>query len=389
MPDDQRDRLRLIRTEGVGPVTYRRLLERYRTPAAALDALPRLARAAGRQGGPVVMSADDAERELDRTRAAGGRLVFLGDADYPKLLALMDDAPPCLILHGDAALAQLRCVAAVGGRNASANGQRMAETLAAELARTVVVVSGLARGIDTAAHHGALRTGRTIAVIAGGIDQPYPPDNADLHRRIAATDLLITESCIGTVPQARHFPRRNRIIAGLSLGVVVVEAAPRSGSLITARFAQEAGREVFAVPGSPLDPRARGGNDLIRQGAILVESAADVLDNLPAVADHGSGSLFRPSSWPGVSGAPVAAGAGADGPDTPGRDGGDERPQPPEARSLVLALLSPEPAMVDDIVRRCQLSPPATVAVLLELELAGRVETLPGNRVALLPGGSD
>jgi len=368
MPHDQRDRLRLIRTEGVGPVTYRRLLERYRTPAAALDALPRLARAAGRQAGPVVMSAADAERELDRTRAAGGRLVFLGDADYPKLLSLTDDAPPCLVVHGDAALAQRRCVAAVGGRNASANGQRMAETLAAELAQCVVVVSGLARGIDTAAHLGAMRTGRTIAVIAGGIDQPYPPDNADLHRRIGETDLLITEACIGTVPQARHFPRRNRIIAGLSLGVVVVEAAPRSGSLITARFAQEAGREVFAVPGSPLDPRARGGNDLIRQGAILVESAADILDNLPRVP-----------AAPGVSRHTAAGELPIDPPSA----------APPEARSLVMALLSPEPTMVDDIVRRCQLSPPATVAVLLELELSGRVETLPGNRVALLPGGTD
>ena len=169
----------------------------------------------------------------------------------------------------------------MGGRNASANGQRMAENLAAELAVAVVVVSGLARGIDTAAHQGAMRTGRTIAVIAGGIDQPYPPENADLHHRIADTHLLVTEAPIGTVPQARHFPRRNRIIAGLSLGVVVVEAALRSGSLITARIAQEAGREIFAVPGSPLDPRARGGNDLIRQGAMLVETAADVLDNLP------------------------------------------------------------------------------------------------------------
>jgi DNA processing protein len=371
LQDDQRDRLRLIRTEGIGPVTYRRLLERYRTPAAALAALPRLARAAGRQSGPAVMTAEAAERELDRTRTAGGRLVFLGDADYPELLALVDDAPPCLVVHGDAGLAQRRCVAAVGGRNASANGQRMAETLAAELAQSVVVVSGLARGIDTAAHRGAMRTGRTVAVIAGGIDQAYPPDNAELQRRIAETNLVITEACIGTVPQARHFPRRNRIIAGLSLGVVVVEAAPRSGSLITARFAQEAGREVFAVPGSPLDPRARGGNDLIRQGAILVESAADVLDNLPAISGRDSGNLVGRTPWPKDP------------------NEGDEPQAAPEARRQVMALLSPEPTMVDDIVRRCQLSPPATVAVLLELELSGRVETLPGNRVALLPGGTD
>jgi DNA processing protein len=375
---DQIDQLRLIRAEGVGPVTYRRLLDRYRTPQAALDALPRLARAGGRTTAPLTMSATDAERELERTAAAGGRMVFLGDAEYPPLLALLDDAPPCLVFSGEAALVQRRCVAAVGGRNASANGQRMAENLAAELAVTVVVVSGLARGIDTAAHFGAMRiqacgaqaggTGRTIAVVAGGIDQPYPPENATLHRRIADTNLVVTEAPFGTVPQARHFPRRNRIIAGLSLGVVVVEAALRSGSLITARIAQEAGREVFAVPGSPLDPRARGGNDLIRQRAILVETAADVLDNLPMEP-----AAVRPRT-PGLA-----------EPDFAFPDELEPARNPPEARTKVLSLLSPEPTMVDDLVRRCHLSPSVTVAVLLELELAGRVETLSGNRVALLP----
>jgi DNA processing protein len=365
---DQIDRLRLVRTDGVGPVTYRRLLDRYRTPAAALDALPRLAKAGGRPNPPPPISSADAQRELDRTQALGGRLIFLGDPDYPPLLALMDDAPPCLIACGNPALTQNRCVAMVGGRNASANGQRMAETLAADLAATLTVVSGLARGIDTAAHHGAMRTGHTVAVIAGGIDQPYPPENAELHRRIGETHLLITEAPLGTVPQARHFPRRNRIIAGLSLGVLVVEAAPRSGSLITARIAQEAGREIFAVPGSPLDPRARGGNDLIRQGAFLVETAADVLDNLP---------LAPTTLQPDLSGF------------------GESEPTPydpalapehgQEAATEILALLSPEPTMVDDLLRRCHLTPSVTMAVLLELELAGRVETLPGNRVALSP----
>ena len=239
---DRIDHLRLIRSDGVGPITYRRLIERYHTPAAALDALPRLARAGGQATVSKTFSVSEAERELERTNAIGGRLVFLGEPDYPPLLAMMDDAPPCLIVSGEAALARQRCVAAVGGRNASANGQRMAEALAAELAAIVIVVSGMARGIDTAAHKGAMRTGRTIAVIAGGIDQPYPPENSDLHRRIAETNLLVTEAAVGTVPQARHFPRRNRIIAGLSLGVVVVEAALRSGSLITARLAQESGK---------------------------------------------------------------------------------------------------------------------------------------------------
>jgi DNA processing protein len=365
---DRIDHLRLLRTEGVGPVTYRRLLARYHTPAAALDALPRLARAGGRATAPKVISIADAEREFERTGALGGRMLFLGDPDYPPLLAMMDDAPPCLILCGEAGLARQPCVAAVGGRNASANGQRMAETLAADLAVTVVVVSGLARGIDTAAHNGAMRTGRTIAVIAGGIDQPYPAENAGLHRRIAEAHLLITESPIGTVPQARHFPRRNRIIAGLSLGVVVVEAALRSGSLITAHIAQEAGREVFAVPGSPLDPRSRGGNDLIRQGAMLVETAADVLDNLPRE--------------------PAAPGSHKPGFSEPERHRPPEpaaSETPPGAQAAILALLSPEPTMVDDLVRHCHLSPAVTMAVVLELELAGRVETLPGSRVALLP----
>jgi DNA processing protein len=366
MSADACDHLRLIRTEGVGSVTYRRLLERYRTAGAALDALPRLARAAGRAV-PKIMSVAEAEREREQTGALGGRIVFLGDPEYPPLLAQMDDPPPCLILLGDASIVRQPCIAAVGGRNASANGQRMATALAAELARSMVVVSGLARGVDTAAHVGAMRTGRTIAVIAGGIDQPYPPENADLQRRIGDTNLLVTEAPVGTVPQARHFPRRNRIIAGLSLGVVVVEAALRSGSLITARFAQEAGREVFAVPGSPLDPRARGGNDLIRQGAVLVESAADVLDNLSA------GTIPAPQRARQALPDPLL---------------GNE-PASAEARGVVLALLSPEPTPVDDLVRRCGLAPPVTVAILLELELSGRIETLPGNRVALLPGDSD
>jgi DNA processing protein len=365
---DRIDHLRLVRTEGVGPVTYRRLLDRYRTPAAALDALPRLAQSGGRAKPPVIPTPAAAEAEFARTIKAGGRIVFTSDADYPALLAMMDDAPPCLIVQGDMAPAAERCVAAVGGRNASINGQRMAETLASELAQHVTVVSGLARGIDTAAHTGAMRTGRTIAVIAGGIDCPYPPENADLQRRIAEQHLIVTEAPIGTVPQARHFPRRNRIIAGLSLGVVVVEAAPRSGSLITARIAQEQGREVFAVPGSPLDPRARGGNDLIRQGAVLVENAADVLENLPMTSRE-LADRRRPAWAPKEGMEPVA----------------DAPESEEDACSTVLSCLSADPTMVDDLLRRCQLSPSVTMAVLLELELAGRVETLPGNRVARLP----
>ncbi|HVY17409.1 MAG TPA: DNA-processing protein DprA [Rhodopila sp.] len=365
------DRLRLIRTEGVGPVTYRRLMDRFGGAGAALEALPRLARAGGRSRPPAIPTPSEVEDEIAVTTKAGGRMLFLGEPAYPNLLAMMDDAPPCLIVQGRMALAAGCCVAAVGGRNASVNGQRMADMLAADLATRVTVVSGLARGIDTAAHVGAMRTGGTIAVIAGGIDCPYPPENADLHRRIAERHLLVTEAPVGTVPQARHFPRRNRIIAGLSLGVVVVEAAPRSGSLITARIAQEQGREVFAVPGSPLDPRARGGNDLIRQGAILVESAADVLESLPmAPMELREGARPLPPFPAGPEALPSRGATGAD------------------PHAAVLSCLSADPTMVDDLLRRCQLSPSVTMAVLLELELAGRVETLPGNRVARLADAS-
>ena len=280
------DHLRLAHAEGVGPVAWRRLLGRYGSAARALEALPGLAKTGGRSEAPRVPSAAEACRELEGLRALGGRLLVLGQPGYPAILALLDDAPPVLSAIGEVATLSERAVALVGGRNASANGQRMAATLAEELAAAgLVIVSGLARGIDTAAHTGALRGGRTVAAVAGGLDQPYPPEHADLQRRVAEGGAVVTEAPLGTVPQARHFPRRNRLIAGLGLGVVVIEAAPRSGSLITARLAQEAGRELFAVPGSPLDPRARGSNDLIRQGAHLTETASDVLDNLP---DHRS-----------------------------------------------------------------------------------------------------
>ncbi len=368
-PSELADCWRLAQTEGVGPVAWRRLHARYGSAAAALDALPRLARAGGRTAPPIIPTAADAEKELDRLAKRGARLLVLHQSDYPPLLAMLDDAPPVLAVQGDAALVSALAVAMVGGRNASANGQRMAESLGAALARSVVVVSGLARGIDAAAHTGALATGRTVAVVAGGLDLPYPPEHAELQRRIAETGAVVTEAPLGTAPQARHFPRRNRIIAGLSLGVVVVEAATRSGSLITARIAQDLGREVFAVPGSPTDPRSRGANDLLRQGAILTETAADVLDNLPR---H---PMFA---------APEDSVATPPGLAEPRPELADDSPDLTDARLQVLDLLSPSPTPVDDLVRRCQFSPAAVMVVLLELELAGRLELLPGNRVALL-----
>ncbi len=358
----------------MGPVTYRRLLARFQTPEAAIDALPEIARAGGRETPPKVPSQRDAARELEKLHQLGGRMVFVGDTDYPPLLALLPDPPPCLSILGDPAALQGRGVGVVGARNASANGQRMAEALASDLAaKGLVVVSGLARGIDAAAHRGALHVGLTVAAVAGGLDQAYPPEHAGLQAEIALRGAVITEAPFGTAPQSRHFPRRNRLIAGLSLGLVVVEAALRSGSLITARLAQEANREIFAVPGSPLDQRCRGTNDLIRQGAHVTESAEDVLANLPD--DPRRKGLAR---------TPLFAGTTAHGLS-------DETPlwdMPPDpdidiaaVQSNILALLSPSPTDLDDLVRRSLLPASTVSAALMQLELALRVEVLPGNRV--------
>ncbi len=355
---EAQDRLRLARTETVGPITYRRLLERYGSAAAALDALPGLARAGGRDNLAIPTRAQ-AAREIDRTRKLGARMLFLGEVDYPMLLEAVEDAPPVIAVLGDPAAIGARAVAVVGARNASANGQRFAELLAAELARAgLVIVSGLARGIDAAAHEGALRAGRTVAAVAGGLDQPYPPEHADLQRRIAAGGAVVAEAPLGTAPQSRHFPRRNRLIAGLSLGCIVIEAAPRSGSLITARLALENNRELFAAPGSPLDPRCRGSNDLIRQGAHLVEEAADVLVHLPPSAPLGGFAEPAPV-WFGPEPADVVG-----------------------VHEILIDLLDPSPTPVDVLIRRCQLPAAVVMAALVDLELAGRAEMLPGNRVA-------
>ena len=373
-PDETCDRLRLARTDGVGPVSYRKLMQRYPTAAEAIDALPGLARDGGRATPPRIPSRHDAQRELDKLARLGGRMLVIDDPAYPPLLALLDVAPPILSVLGDVSLLQQRAVALVGARNASVNGQRIAELLAADLAAAgVSVVSGMARGVDAAAHEGALRSGHTVAAIAGGIDVSYPPENADLQRRVAEGGAVVAEAPMGTAPLARHFPRRNRVIAGLSLGVVVVEAAPRSGSLITARMAAEANRELFAVPGSPLDPRCRGSNDLIRAGAHLTESAADVLANLP---DHpyreglARSPLFPQALPPGVA-EPLDEFEGV-------------LADPAEVRRRVLASLGHDPTPVDDLVRHCQLSASSVVAALLELELGQRVEMLPGNRACLI-----
>jgi DNA processing protein len=358
MADRNAARLRLLRTAGIGPVTYRQLIARFGDAQAALDMLPTLAR---RGGGRPPVPADPAAiaRELAATARLGARHLFLDDADYPPLLAQIDTAPPALIVRGDIGLAAATCVAIVGARNASAAACRFARALGHALAAEgVTIVSGLARGIDTAAHIGAMP--RTIGVIASGIDIAFPPENADLQARVADAGLLVAEQPPGTQPLARHFPSRNRIIAGLALGTVVVEAAPRSGSLITARLAAEAGREVMAVPGSPLDPRAQGCNLLIRDGATLIQTAADVLE------------MLRPID-PRV----VRAPAGGYGSPPPPADASDAD------RVTVTGLLGPVPVAVDELVRQSGIAPALVQTVLLELELAGRLERHAGARVGL------
>jgi DNA processing protein len=368
------DLLRLARAEGVGPLGFRRLLARFGSAEAALAALPDLARRGGRAEPPRVPGRDEAEREIAALDRLGARLLFVDGPDYPPLLATATDAPPVLAVRGSLAALQARPIAVVGSRNASANGQRLAERIADGLARAgSAVVSGLARGIDGAAHRGALRAGLTVACVAGGIDVPYPPEHADLMERIAEAGAVVATSPPGTAPMARHFPRRNRVIAGLSLGVVVVEAAPRSGSLITARLGLEYNREVFAVPGSPLDPRAQGTNGLIKAGeAHLVETAEDVLAALGSASGPAIGPLFPALGAAETADAFVPAGA------EPGPA------EHAEIEAALLDLLGPAPTAVDDLIRRCQFSAPAVMSVLLDLEIAGRIETLAGNRVALL-----
>ncbi|MEN2786295.1 DNA-processing protein DprA [Sphingomonas qilianensis] len=351
-------RLRLIRTAQIGPVTYRQLILRFGDAAAAIAALPGLAQRGGGRA-PAVADASLAERELAKVAKLGGRHLFIDDPGYPALLAELDDAPPVLTMRGNSALLQRTTVAMVGARNASAAACRFARQLAFQLADDgIAVVSGLARGVDTAAHVGALEGG-TIGVIAGGLDVAYPPENAALQERIASEGLLIAEQPPGTEPRARHFPFRNRIIAGLAVGTVVVEAAPRSGSLITARLAGEAGREVMAVPGSPLDPRAQGCNGLIREGATLVQSAADVLETIRPI----DARMVRAPAL-GFDGAPPDDASDAD-------------------RWDLIALLGPVPVGVDELVRQAGLAPAIVQTVLLELELAGRLERHAGGRVAL------
>ena len=363
------DWLRLIRSENVGPRTFIRLLERYGTAARALAELPDLAKRGGRARPVIVCARDAAQRELAAADRLGCTVLAACEPGYPRSLAAIDDPPPVLYARGNPSLLAQPMIAVVGARNASVHGRTLTRRMAAELGRdSLVVVSGMARGIDTAAHEGGL-AGGTVAVLAGGIDVVYPPENHKLYDDIVALGCVVSEMPPGTQPQASHFPRRNRIVSGLALGVVVVEANLKSGSLITARLAAEQGREVFAVPGHPMDPRAQGPNDLIRHGATLTEGAGDVarvvfdLLRRPLAEDERGGFAVPP---PAETDESALA----------------------RARALVQESLGPMPVAVDLLIRECQLSASVVSMILLELELAGRLERHPGNQVALLASGS-
>lgn len=353
--DQRRDWVRLARAETVGPVAFRYLIQTYGEAAQAIAALPRMAERAGRAQPPRIPSPAEAQRELDAGADIGAKLLCAGEPAFPPPLAALDPPPPLLWVLGDAGVLHSRMVAVVGARNASAAGQRFARTLAHDLGQAgFTIVSGLARGIDGAAHEGSLATG-TVAVLAGGVDDIYPSEHEGLYRQIAEKGCVVSERPPGYRAQARDFPRRNRLISGLSLAVVVVEAELRSGSLITARMAAEQGREVLAVPGSPLDARARGTNDLIRQGAALCEGAEDVIRAL-----EGLGAGLRepePAAYvPTPSGEPDAA-----------------------LLKRVEALLSPTPTAWDELARAAGAPGPLVYAALVELSLAGRCELLAGG----------
>lgn len=358
--------LRLLRTPNVGPSTFRDLIGRYGSAEAALAMLPELATSGGLRRSVAIPPASEAERELEAARAIGAQIVAIGEASYPSMLRQMDAPPPLVTIAGDSSVFERPAVSIVGARNASLAGVKFARMLSNDLASAgFAIVSGLARGIDAAAHQGSFATG-TVAVLAGGLDQPYPPENVELCRAIAeGPGAVISEMPMGWKPRAQDFPRRNRIIAGLGLGLLVVEAAQRSGSLISARLAGDMGRIVFAVPGSPLDPRSSGANGLLKDGAILVTSAEDVISQL------------RPMIGPTLAQSSFAEPACAESTPPPGEDD----------RTRIVEALSPTPTAIDDIVRHTNLHPAQVQLVLLELDLAGRLERHTGGLVSIVGVG--
>ena len=360
---DRIDRLRLIRSDNVGPRTFNSLIAHFGNAHTALERLPDLARRGGASRSGRICSADEARAEIAASQKIGVTLVAPGEAAYPPRLATLEDAPPLLSVRERAVPHVLirPMIAIVGSRNASGAGLKFAGQLARDLGDAgFVVISGLARGIDQAAHRATIASG-TVAVLAGGHDRVYPPEHADLLAALLDQGGAISEMPLGHVPRAHDFPRRNRLISGASLGVVVIEAAHRSGSLITARMAAEQGREVFAVPGSPLDPRAAGTNDLIKQGAALVTDASDVISALQPI-------MARPTV--------LEAREGDDEPLDFEIDAG--------VRGRIASQLGPSPVSLDDLIRMSGLSPTLVRTVLLELELAGRLERHGGGLVSLI-----
>ncbi len=357
--DEAFARIRLLRSPNIGPVSYRQLLARFGTAQAALEALPDLAARGKRQYRAAPQATIEAE--IGAVRKAGARYLFHDMADYPAMLGQIEGAPPILTVRGDLSLARRPCVAIVGARNSSAAAVKLARDFSAALAAEgFCVVSGLARGIDGAAHEGALPS--TIGVIASGIDIAYPPQHAELQERVAREGLLIAEEPPGTEPRGQLFPKRNRIIAGLSAGTLVVEAAPKSGSLITARLAGEMGREVMAIPGSPLEPRSEGCNKLIREGAVLVQSPQDVVELLSGF-DGTPQSTFREAQ--------------------PGFDYEIGLDEGAVDSTDIASLLTTAPVSVDEIVRQSGQPTGAVHMALLELEIIGRLERHAGGRVSL------
>ena len=360
--------LRLIRSDNVGPVTFRELINHFGSAETALEMLPELSRRGGASRSIRVASGGEAERELEIAERHGAAFVGIGEPDYPPFLRQIDGAPPLLAVKGDRRIVTAPAVGIVGARNASISGMKFASLLAREIGRAgYTIVSGLARGIDTAAHRASLDTG-TVAAMAGGLDKPYPPENIGLLDELThGQGLAISEMPFGWEPRARDFPRRNRLIAGMSLGLVVVEAAMRSGSLITARNAGDFGRQVFAVPGSPLDPRCEGANGLLKDGATIVTTPQDVLEAL------------RPLCEPDLFTRQPGAGEPAE----------DARPslQPPSdgERERIADALSQVPAEIDDIIRHTGIAPATVYLALLELDLAGRIQRHVGGGISILP----
>ena len=360
------DVLRLLRTLNVGPITFFNLITRFGTAAEALAALPELSLRGGRRNPLTACPREVAMKEMDAAAKFGARFVMYGTPEYPTLLHTLSDPPPIITVLGHPHLWQKQdVVAMVGSRNASASGCQFAGKLARELGENgFSVVSGLARGIDTYAHKGSLTTG-TIGVIAGGIDNIYPPENAPLYNQMRESGAIISEQPFGSIPFSGAFPGRNRIIAGMSLGTVVVEASPRSGSLITARFAMENNREVFAVPGSPLDPRSKGCNQLIRQGANMVENVGDILSGIAHLRHQ---KLEEDISKPYVQNSEEVM---------------VDESELAQTRQKIIGKLGITAVSVDELIEQCETTAQVVLTILLELELAGRLKRSSGNRVSL------